>query len=125
LLILIGFIGVVWLVGFTANRLLALKMGAVHTFTLPAPPRFLTDALALTKARQAMDVEGYDQQWKPTEAGKTSDVDGKPDKYLVRSGPGANAGTIQFTDSRHPKNSRIVHVELTANRVECQVQAPN
>ena len=121
-------VGVSALVGIVAQRLLALRMGAVHTFTLPSPPRFLTDALALVKARQAMDSEGYIAKvWQPIEAGKSSDPDGNRDKYLARDPNDTNGGTIVFSDSAQSsgKHSRIVRVNLKANRVECQVIKSN
>src|SRR5690242_16704568 len=85
ILIIATIVGATVLIGLVAQRLLALRMGAVHSFTLPAPPRFLTDSLAEVKARQAMESEGYlPKVWQPIQMSNTSDPDGNHDKYLNR-----------------------------------------
>ena len=112
------------LVGTIAQKLLALRMGAVHTFTLPSPPRFLSDSLAQVKARQALENEGYNiKAWQPIQMSKSSDPDGNRDKYLNRDPVSGNGGTILFSDSAQSsaKHQRIVRVTLKANQVECQV----
>ena len=119
--------GATWLVVLAAQKVLALRMGTVHSYTLPAPPRFLTDQLALQKAQQAIATEGYNTDyWKALEDSKTSDPDGNHDKYLARNPSSSTSGTITFCDSdKHTaKHTRIVHVELKENHIDCQVEMP-
>jgi hypothetical protein len=126
-LVILVVAGATWLVGLAAQRVLALRMGTVHTYTLPSPPRFLTDQLALQKAQQSLASEGYNTEyWKAVEDSKSSDPDGNHDKYLARNPANSASGTIIFCDSdkRTAKHTRIVHVELKGNRVDCQVEMP-
>src|SRR5437667_8540932 len=103
IVIVVTIIGATVLVGLVAQRLLALRMGAVHTFTLPSPPRFLSDSLAQVKARQALENEGYNiKAWQPIQMSKSSDPDGNRDKYLNRDPVSGNGGTILFSDSAQP-----------------------
>src|SRR5262245_45511050 len=94
-LVILVVAGVTWLVVLTAQKVLALRMGAVHSYTLPAPPRFLTDQLALQKAQQSLASEGYNTDyWKPLEDSRSTDPDGNHDKYLARNPTNAASGTI-------------------------------
>jgi len=125
LLILLLISGITWLVVFAANRVLSLKMNATHSYSLPSPPPFLNDALATTKATQALASEGYDTSlWKPLELSKTSDPDGSHDKCFQRDATNPARGIVMFSDSPQAsaKNSRIVHVELKANQIVCRVE---
>jgi len=127
ILIVLVIVGLTLLVGFVASRLISLRMNTAHSYTLPSPPRFLTDALASTKATQAIASEGYSTNvWKPVELNKTSDPDGNRDKCLLRDPTNPAKGDVTFCDSDQAsaKNSRVVHVELKGNQVECRVEMP-
>ena len=118
---------ITWLVVIAANRVLSMRMNATHSYPVPAPPTFLTDALATTKATQALAAEGYDTDvWKPVELSKSTDPDGNHDKCFQREGTNPAKGIVTFSDSEQAsaKNSRIVHVELKGNQIECRVEMP-
>src|ERR1044071_8030600 len=92
-LIMIVIIGTTVLIGLVAQKLLATRIGAIHTSTLPSPPRFLTDSLAEVKAKQALEAEGYNlKRWQAMQISQSTDPDGNHDKYLMRGG--SNSGTI-------------------------------
>jgi hypothetical protein len=115
------------LVGVVARRILSTRMGAVHTYTLPAPPPFLSDALALTKARQAMESEGYSLKlWQPLERRQTKNTQGEIDQFLLRNPTNAASGSITFADSAQstPGHQRVVEVDLEQNRVSCRIEIP-
>src|SRR5262245_49898065 len=110
ILIVLVVVGITLLVGFVANRLLSLRMNTAHSYTLPSPPSFLTDALATAKATQAIASEGYNMKvWKPVEVNMTSDPDGNRDKCLNRDRSNPAKGDITFCDSDQAtsRNSRI------------------
>src|SRR4051812_44145544 len=55
----------------------------IHVFQLTDPPPYLTDQLALEKAREAMQLDGFNADaWTPTPlARRTLGPDGTPDQY--------------------------------------------
>jgi hypothetical protein len=128
LLIVLVLALITWLVVYAANRVLSLRMNATHSYSLPSPPRFLTDAQATIKATQALNSEGYSSNlWKPVELSKSRDPDGNPDKCFQRDPKNPAKGIVTFADSDQAsaKNSRIVHVELKGNQIECRVEMPH
>jgi len=92
------------LVAFTAIALfldswiIQSRNGPLHTYELNDPPDFLTDDLALSKAREAMEQDGYGGPlWRPIEDDCTASPDGIPDKYLNRNTLNPNEGSILFS----------------------------
>ena len=103
------------------------RSGPLHTYQIRPVPQFLTDDLAVAKARQTLALDGYDVSvWQPSEDDRSKAPDGTPDVYLVRNTINPNRGFIEFLDTnRTDRNpSRIVTVELKGEHVECQVLLP-
>ena len=102
-------------------------LGPSQAFTLDASPPFLTDALAVEKARETLALNGYDlTAWKPREDRRTHAPDGSADVYLVRNSIDPNVGSVIFVDEtrRATNPGRSVDVELVGNRLTCQVVYP-
>jgi hypothetical protein len=109
------------------DRINRSRIGPLHSFRLDTRPPFLTDDLAVAKAREALAVDGYDlADWLPHEDRRTKAPDGSPDLYLARNGINPNSGYIMFVDgSKQARNpSRIVEVELKGDHIECHVVIP-
>jgi hypothetical protein len=101
--------------------------GPVHAFRVENPPPFLTDALAVEKASEALALDGFDlSDWGPQEDRRTSAPDGTTDVYLARNGNNPNSGYLSFVDrsGRAKTPGRIVHAELSGGRLTCQVVHP-
>jgi hypothetical protein len=92
------------------------------TVTLDRRPQFLSDALAIEKAKEAMHRAGYDARWEPLGEGRTVAPDGTRDVYLLRNALNPNLGTISFLDEGNRK--RIVQIELDGDRLTCEVIMP-
>jgi hypothetical protein len=108
-----------------AVRMLESKIGPVHSFPVAVRPRFLTDDLALSKAREALATDGYDLgAWSPHEDRRTKAPDGAADLYLARNQINTDAGYIMFVNPASRISSRIVEVELKADTAECRVIIP-
>jgi hypothetical protein len=127
ILALVVFAGIVIGVRLVVNRIdRAVKdahSGPMHVFKLASTPAFLTDEIALSKAREALSLDGYDTSaWQPGEDDRSKAPDGTPDRYLVRNTLDPNRGSIRFLDKR--VDSRYVQVELKGDRVHCQVIIP-
>lgn len=107
-------LGRLWLYAF--ERAL---VGPPHTFVLAEQPAFLTEELALAKAREALAREVSDAEaWAPVPDDRTAAPDGRRDEYLSRNGTNPNQGSFVF---RGPgKRSRGMSVELVGDRVVCQ-----
>jgi hypothetical protein len=73
--------------------------GPEHVFELDQAPAFLSEELALGKARDALRLDGRNpDEWQPTrvDEGPSKAPDGAPDKYLVRFLNHATQGRISF-----------------------------
>ncbi len=113
--------------GYWCNYFIAASsIGPLHRSTLKEMPEFLTDELALTKAREALIAEGYDLSiWKAEEQRRSSSPNGTADVYLVRN-IDPNQGWIEFRNFRGSRgyNHRVVQVKLTDHGLECRIIKP-
>jgi hypothetical protein len=98
-----------------------------HYYELSEQPKFLTEELAIAKARETLTLEGqvvgpdqYDLH--PVPDGHTKAPDGRIDQFLSRNAIGPNEfspnrGSIMFTN---PSATRYVSVELDGRILVCQ-----
>ena len=113
--ILVGLFGI----AFALHAYMMALTRPNHVFELTEQPAFLTDSLAVEKARQTMTIEGFDPtEWQPKADERTTAPDGARDKFLSRNGINPNSGSILFT--RQDGAGRFVHIELDGNRVVCR-----
>jgi hypothetical protein len=98
-------------------------VGPVHTFQLNAEPPFLSDALAVEKAKESLALDGYDlASWQLREDRRSTAPDGTPDVYLLRNGKNLNLGEIVFLPRNGDSLPRIsVAIEFTEGQMKCQV----
>jgi len=95
------------------------RIGPPHTFELSEPPRFLTEELALARAREALGRDGYNvATWQPWPSGRTTAPDGSKDEFVIRNTDTPNRVVIMFTNGLAP--FRFVSVELDGSRVVCR-----
>lgn len=109
-------VGVGWLGLSTFERAM---VGPRHEFALADRPAFLTEELAVAKAREAMALDVPDPAaWVLASDGRTTAPDGRRDEFMARDGINPNQGMVVF---RGPGGqSRGVSVELVGGRVVCQ-----
>ena len=109
-------VGVGWLGLSTFERAM---VGPRHEFALADRPAFLTEELAVAKAREAMALDVPDPAaWVLASDGRTTAPDGRRDEFMARDGINPNQGMVVF---RGPGGqSRGVLVELVGGRVVCQ-----
>ena len=94
-------------------------IGSMHTFELSERPKFLTEELVITKARETLKADGLDTaDWHPMPYGQTTAPDGRTDEFFSRNTNTINSGSIVFTNSS--ATMRIVRVQLEGSRVVCQ-----
>ncbi|HEX3150637.1 MAG TPA: hypothetical protein VHR66_21345 [Gemmataceae bacterium] len=120
-----------WIVGLVAVLVLAITCwiakvayswssgGPRHKFVLAEPPLFLTDELAVAKARESLALDGLDPNvWHLYPSERTTAPNGRADQFLARNASNPNQGTVRFM--REGKGTdRFVGVELAGNRVTC------
>ena len=108
--------GVFWL---WADYSLRALVGPRHEFTVANPPAFLTEELALAKAREALALDvPDDDEWEVKPDGRSTAPDGRRDEYLSRNTINPNQGSVVFRKPGKPWRS--VSVELIGDRVVCQ-----
>jgi len=99
----------------------------IRLFPLESQTNFLTDKLAIEKARETLILEGFDiSSWRPNEDRRTIGPDGIVDLYLVRNTLDKNCGWIMFNNRRQgalPAQC-IVNIKLKKECLECQVWFP-
>lgn len=106
-------------VPFLVQRSVQSRIGPPHTFAIYEPPRFLTEELALAKAKDTLSADGYDvAAWQPMRDRRTTAPDGRTDEFMARNGTTPNRGVIMFTSTT--ASVRLVSVELDGSRVVCQ-----
>jgi hypothetical protein len=92
-----------------------------YVFHLENTPPFLTDGVALEKAREAMTQGGFDgTAWQPVEDKRSLAPDNTPDQFLGRNSSNPNRGVIVFV-SETDRHAMAVTVCLDGNRVVCQL----
>jgi len=106
-------------VPYLIHRSVQSRIGPQHVFQLSERPAFLTEELALAKAREALARDGLDPSvWQPQRDGRTTAPDGRTDKFAVRNTIDSNRVVFAFTSST--ARIRFVSVELDGSRVVCQ-----
>lgn len=93
------------------------RSGPEHVFELQTAPSFLSEEMAVEKARATLVAEGYNlNHWQVTRADQSGSKapDGTDDRYLVRAQ--AHYGRVSFTDGKH---YRTYDVLLQGSRVAC------
>ena len=95
------------------------REGARHVFQLKEAPRMLTEELAVAKATETFQKEGYKlDQWQLTRAGNppSEAPDGTPDQYFDRFSFRPTEGRVSFTNG---KRYRTVKVCLEGDQLVC------
>jgi hypothetical protein len=122
-IIILGLAIVVVLIGlypFLLNRALRAGSGPKHNFGLSEETRFLTEEVALDKARETLRLDGWNiAEWQAHRDGRTKAPDGRVDQFMRRNSINSNSGTFMFTSSAH-KQVRLVLVKLTGTQLVCQ-----
>ena len=116
LLLAAVFVGFGWMDRHIKNA----RSGPVHSFQMNPLPAFVSDDLALTKAREVMTADGYDMSvWRPHEDDRTMAPDGTKDKYFVRNAIRPNDGFVLFQDPtlKQSNPQRIIRIELDRKSV--------
>jgi len=104
---------------YLVDRNLRAGIGPNHTFRLAERPTFLTEELALAKAREALDLDGLGAaDWTLNEERRTAAPNGRTDEFMVRNEHNPDRGVFRF--QRGPRDSRFVSVELHGDEVVCQ-----
>jgi len=96
------------------------------TYQLPGAPTFLTEQLALDKAKESLaQVVRDPNAWTPVPIADRkvrTAPDGTPDVHLIRFTPtNPNAGTILFTSAQHPDKWWTVMLDLRGAQLGCTV----
>ena len=115
-LALVSIAGAGWAARAAFERAMA---GPRYEFALADRPPFLTEELALAKAREALALDvPTSGAWVLAADGRTTAPDGRRDEFLSRNGINPNQGLVVF---RGPGGqSRGVSVELVGDCVICQ-----
>jgi hypothetical protein len=105
--------------GFVFYRTAGARVGPMHIYELSEQPKFLTEDLAIAKARDTLKADGLNPAaWQPFPYGQTKSPDGRTDEFFSRNTNTINEGSIVFTNSS--ATMRIVRVQLEGSRVVCQ-----
>ena len=114
-LVFLGFMAVAYLV----NRAVQWGIGREYVYELSEQPKFLSEALAIAKARETLTRDGLNPAvWGPVVEERTKAPDGSVDRFLLRNTINPNHASIMFTNGTG--NTRFVRVELEGSRVVCQ-----
>jgi hypothetical protein len=98
------------------------KCGVLHVFSISQIPAFLPDDVALNKAVNAVQLQGFDtNRWRPAPYAQTKAPDGTRDHFLCRNAADDNRGLIAFTNSMG--GTRHVDVRLSNSAVVCIVRS--
>jgi hypothetical protein len=93
-------------------------VGEQHVVAVPDSPKFLTEEMALSAARVALDLDRlWRTNWHPVPDDRTAAPDGRRDEYLARNTINSNRGVITFANGA---STRFVSVELQGNRLLLQ-----
>src|SRR5262245_35867586 len=111
MLALLAIVAVVGAVAFAVDTLQRARIGPHHEFLIADPPPFLTESLAMTKAREALALDVADPEvWHVAPDGRTTAPDGRRDEFLSRNGLNPNHGSVRFNGP--DAQVRFVSVEL-------------
>jgi len=106
-------------VPYLIHRSLQSRVGPEHVFELSNRPAFLTEELALAKARETLTRDGFDPTiWQPQRDSRTTDPNGRTDEFAARNTINSNRVVFAFTNGSI--STRFVSVELAGSRVICQ-----
>ena len=100
---------------------IAPRSGPHHFFPVEPARTFLTEALAVEKARECLAREGYDlEQWRMTtvDHSPSKAPDGTPDRYFYRFSFSPTAGRVHFSNGQR---TRTVDVRLDGSRIVCSM----
>jgi hypothetical protein len=108
---------VLWIFGATGCDLIGPKWGPEHISSLESAPPFLTEEMAVAKAREALTIEGCKtNEWQPTRAQSPGKApDGRPDEYINRFSR-VDFGRVTFVKGQE---HRTYDVRLNSNCVIC------
>jgi hypothetical protein len=96
-------------------------VGPEHVYEISNRPSFLTEKLAMNKARETLKLDGLDNTaWQPMPDGRTKAPDGHKDNFLARNAKTPNRGVIMFTNLNADVPARFVSTELNGTRLVCQ-----
>jgi predicted ribosomally synthesized peptide with SipW-like signal peptide len=105
---------------YFSDRAVKARIGPVHRFELSESPPYLTEGLALEKARETLRLDGLDNaHWMPHPDGRTKAPDGRTDQFMGRNSINSNNGVFLFTGGTN-EPARFVSVELHGNVVVCR-----
>jgi hypothetical protein len=106
-------------VPFAVHRAVKSRIGPQHVFELSESLPFLTEELALAKARDTLVKDGLDLAfWRPQPDGRTLAPDGRRDEFGARNTINSNQVVFAFTNGS--TSMRFVSVELNGRQVVCQ-----
>jgi hypothetical protein len=92
-----------------------------HVFQVGSTEPFLPDSVAVTRAIEALQVQGFDtSRWHVVSDSGSKAPDGTQDKYLRRNVVYDHRGVVSFTNEAG--KMRDVYVELTNKAVVCIVR---
>lgn len=104
---------------YLAHRTIQSRIGPERSFEIKDSPMFLTETLALEKARQTLELDGLSSSiWQPRPDGRTKSPDGRLDEFMARNANSPNRATILFTNGTGA--GRFVSVELIGGKLVCQ-----
>lgn len=105
-------------VPYLIHRSVQSRIGPQHIYELSEQPKFLTEELAMERARETLIRDGLDATaWQPVPDDRSKAPDGRTDQFLLRNTITPNHGSIMFRSST---GTRFVSVELDGRRVVCQ-----
>jgi hypothetical protein len=105
---------------YLAHRHVQSRISPEHVFELLESPTFLTEEMALVKARDTLAREGINPAiWQLQPDGRTSAPDGRIDEFPARNTINSNRMVFAFTNG--VASTRFVSVELAGSRVICQI----
>lgn len=122
-IILVAIILLLWGHGLVLWLERKASLSPERVFYLKEKPPFLTEALALEKARESLALDGLDVSlFEPEKDDRSKAPDGRPDQYLLRNTINDNDGSIMFRSKTDRHLDRTVDIELKENIVTCQVR---
>src|SRR5688572_233180 len=81
-LLLLGIVSVPYLI----HRSVQSRIGPQHVYELPEEPKFLTEELAMERARETLALDGLDAAaWQPVPDDRSKAPDGRTDQFLSRN----------------------------------------